>query len=45
MPKVGTFALLNSFGILFSLGNYKQWMRKQGQGWFQQESERLKQTQ
>lgn len=42
MPKVGTLVLLNSFGILFSLGNCNQWIRKQGQGWFQQESERLK---
>lgn len=34
MPKVGTFVLLNSFGILFSLGNYNQWIRKQGRGGF-----------
>lgn len=44
MPKVGTFVLLNSFGILFSLGNYKQRIHKEGQGSFRQESECLKQT-
>lgn len=43
MPKVGTFVLLNSFGILFSLGNYKRRIHKR-QGSFQQESECLKQT-